>query len=313
MKSDQTSRTAIRHKTRCRIILSITGMILAFFTVAVAGQARPCKSTITGTLNIVESTSRVFHNERYLRVWLPPGYADPANAGRDYPALYMMDGQILFDGCTATGDGVTEWRVDETLTQLITEGSVPPLIVIGVDHMGASRGYEFLPYRDTVSSPDSLEPAGKQFPEFLARDIVPLITSRYRVAKGPQAIGGSSYGAVAALYALMHRSDLFSMGLIESPSLAVGNGQLLRDTVHLVRGPARVVLGAGDSEFGNDPGAAENLGYVKMIRVLESNLKNAAQSGTQVLTLIQPGKHNLQAWAMRFPQAIQFLYGAARP
>jgi predicted alpha/beta superfamily hydrolase len=293
--------------------LAAIGMILVLFAAGSGGQTRPCKSTVVG-LDIVELTSRVFHNERYLRVWLPPGYSDPANAGKQYPALYMMDGQILFDGCTATRDGVTEWRIDETLTQLITEGSVPPLIVIGVDHMGASRPYEFLPYRDTVSSPDSPFPAGQQFPEFLARDVVPLITTRYRVIKGPQAIGGSSYGAVAALHSLISRPDLFNMGLIESPSLAVGNGQLLRDTEHLFRGPTKMFLGAGDSEFGIDPAASENVGYVRMLRVLESNVKGAAQSQSQVLTVIQPaGKHSLQSWALRFPQAIQFLYTVTRP
>jgi hypothetical protein len=52
----------------------------------------------------------------------------------------------------------------------------------------------------------------------------------------------------------------------------------------------------------------ENAGYIKTIRTLESNLKSAAQSQTRVLTVIQPGKHGLQSWAMRFPQAIQFLY-----
>jgi predicted alpha/beta superfamily hydrolase len=219
----------------------LAGAVVLAFSFAVAGQAPPCKSTVTGTLEIIEFTSRVFHNERYLRVWLPPGYSDPANAAKRYPALYMMDGQILFDGCTATRDGITEWRIDETLTRLITEGSAPPMIVIGIDHMGVSRAYEFLPYRDNISFPDSLEPAGKQFPEFLARDVVPFITTKYRVAKAPQAIGGSSYGAVAALYALIQRPDLFNMGLIESPSLGVGNGQLVRDSDHLFRGqPASI-------------------------------------------------------------------------
>ena len=295
----------IRRKARLGAIFA-TGVIL-ISPMAVGGQAPLCKSSVTGTLEIIELTSRVFHNERYLRVWLPPGYSDSANAGKQYPALFMMDGQILFDGCTATRDGVTEWRIDETLTRLIAEGSVPPMIVVGIDHMGAARAYEFLPYKDNVSAPDSPEPAGKQFPEFLTRDVVPLIASRYRVGKGPHAIGGSSYGAVAALYALIHRPDLFNMGLIESPSLGVGNGQLLRDTDHLFRGPTRVFLGVGDSEFGTD---AENQGYLKAIRALESNLKSAAQSQTRVLTVIQPGKHGLPSWAIRFPQAIQFLYTA---
>ena len=103
--------------------------IVLVFSVGVGGQSPPCKSTVTGTLEIVGLTSRVFHNERYLRVWLPPGYSDLANAQKQYPALYMLDGQILFDGCTATRDGTTEWKIDETLTRLITEGTVPPLRV----------------------------------------------------------------------------------------------------------------------------------------------------------------------------------------
>jgi predicted alpha/beta superfamily hydrolase len=110
----------------------------------------------------------------------------------------MLDGQILFDGCTATGDGVTEWRIDETLTRLIASNAIPPLIVVGIDHMGVSRHYEFLPYRNPFFNPDSPEPDGRRFPDFLATDVIPLVNSRCRIAKGPQAIGGSSYGGIAA-------------------------------------------------------------------------------------------------------------------
>ena len=53
---------------------------------------------------------------------------------------------------------------------------------------------------------------------------------------------------------------------------------------------------------------------IRMMRVLENNLKSAAQGQTRTLTVIQPeGKHSLQSWASRFPEAIQFLYGPARP
>jgi predicted alpha/beta superfamily hydrolase len=179
--------------------------------------------------------------------------------------------------------------------------------------MGVSRPYEYLPYRDILANADAPEPAGKRFPEFLARDVLPLINSRYRITMGAQAIGGSSYGAVAALYALMTRPDLFNAGLIASPSLAIGNGQLLRDTEHLFQGPSRVFLGAGATEFGDDHNSPGNLGYIRMIRVLENNLKGAAQGQTQTVTVIQPGgKHSLPSWASLFAQAIQFLYGNGR-
>src|SRR6185295_20370953 len=99
----------------------------------VSAQTRPCKSTSAGTIELIGVTSRVFHNERYLRVWLPPGYADKENETKQYPALYLMDGQTVFDGCAETRDG-SSWKVDQSLSLLMKEGRVTPLVVIGVDH-----------------------------------------------------------------------------------------------------------------------------------------------------------------------------------
>jgi predicted alpha/beta superfamily hydrolase len=75
--------------------------------------------TATGDLRLHEFRSRIFHNTRFLRVWLPPGYDDAANAGRRYPVLYLNDGQNLFEASTSF-NGV-EWQVDETGDRLIRE------------------------------------------------------------------------------------------------------------------------------------------------------------------------------------------------
>ena len=37
--------------------------------------------------------------------------------------------------------------------------------------------------------------------------------------------------------------------MLQSPSLLLGNGQLLRDTAHLARAPDRVAIGVGATEF----------------------------------------------------------------
>jgi predicted alpha/beta superfamily hydrolase len=283
-------------------------VVLGVLTALACAQNPPCKSTVTGALEIVELTSKIFGNTRNLRVWLPPGYSDAANTSKRYPVLYMLDGQNLFDACTAF-DKVHEWQIDETITRLVSDGKVMPLIVVGIDNAGGRRAFEYLPYRDTVSSPRAPEPGGKQFPDFMGTEVIPFIAARYRIAAGPQAIGGSSYGAIAALYAILNRPDLFNAALIESPSLQVGNGQFLRDTDHLFRGPARVVLGVGDSEYPRGADNPDNLGFVRAFRMLEANLKAAAQRPPQVLTVVQPGAaHNEAAWASRFPAAIQFLF-----
>ena len=77
-------------------------------------QQTPCKSTVVGQLEIVPLTSRIFHNTRSLRIWLPPGF-DP---GHKYPVLYILDGASAFDVCAAFDH--EEMHADETLTDLLS-------------------------------------------------------------------------------------------------------------------------------------------------------------------------------------------------
>ena len=88
---------------------------------------------VDGDLRLRPFTSETFGNSRVLRVLLPSGYDLPANRNRRYPVLYLNDGQNLFDTGTSTFTG-REWRVDETVKELVAAGRIPPLIVVGVDH-----------------------------------------------------------------------------------------------------------------------------------------------------------------------------------
>ncbi|HUO61520.1 MAG TPA: alpha/beta hydrolase-fold protein [Candidatus Acidoferrales bacterium] len=286
-------------------------LIMLLFACAAFAQnpqkAESCRSTVTGQLDIFPFTSKVFENTRNLRIWLPPGYSDPANAGRRYPVLYMLDGQNLFDECT--GFGHQEWKVDEKLTRMIAEGKIPPLIVVGIDNAGAKRAYEYLPYRDNVQQPAMEEVAGKRFPEFLGSEVLPWIDAHYRTKTGPEntAIGGSSYGGIAALWALLMREDLFSMGIVESPVLLIGNAQLVRDTKPLPYGPAKVFLATGGSE---SEMPAANVMEVELVKMLAENLRNAMLRHTEVMLVVEEkAKHNESAWGNRFPAAIEFLFG----
>jgi enterochelin esterase-like enzyme len=284
--------------------------------VAASQIPAPCESTVVGNLQKKTFTSATFGDTQTLRIWLPPGYNDPANAQKHYPTLYMMDGENLFDACTASFHH--EWQIDETLTRLITANAIEPIIVVGIDSPGKRRSDEYIPYADPIFS--ALEPHGRLFPDFLAAEVLPLITHEFRVLKDPDhtAIGGSSYGSVAALYALLHRPDLFRLGLLESTSLQVGNGQLLRDTASLAIGPRRVSVGVGMNELGDNVKFARghglepdafNSGFVQLSGQLAANLKTAAMNHPAVVFVKQPGaRHEEQAWAERFPAAIQFLF-----
>ena len=270
------------------------------------GQAQACRRTVTGTLEVFDLTSKVFGNVRKARVWLPPGYGDEANRGRSYPVLYIFDGQNVFDACTSFGG--KEWRVDETLTRLIGEGKVEPMIVVGIDHAKEQRAYEWLPWRDNVQDPGSGPAGGTRLPEFMMKDVMPVMEARYRILKGPEntGIAGSSYGGVAALYTGVMAPTVFGEVIGESPVLWVGNGEMMRDTVGIPSAPAKVFLGYGMKEW-KDPAA--NAASVKMLNQLAGNLRAAIYRPGEVRMEIDPeAAHNEEAWAKRFPEAVEFLF-----
>ena len=119
--------------------VAATGMLITATVERWAGE--PLKAnTVEGTLRIVQVPASGPHGARTLRVWLPPGY-DEGNGQTRFPVLYLQDGQNCFDRATSAYG--SEWQVDETLTRLIGDGSVPPLIVVGIDNAGADRTREY--------------------------------------------------------------------------------------------------------------------------------------------------------------------------
>src|SRR5271166_2149489 len=140
----------------------------------------PQNPSVAGDLRLHDFPSRIFRNNRKLRVWLPPRYDAPHNASRHYPVLYLNDGQNLFDRATAFA-GV-EWDVDEAADRLIRQEEIPPLIVVGIDNAQNDRMKEYLPYRSF--NPPVLRPQGKRYPDFLTNEVMPFVCERYRIAPG---------------------------------------------------------------------------------------------------------------------------------
>jgi predicted alpha/beta superfamily hydrolase len=295
-----------------RIRLATILCLAALWSSWAGAQSTPCKSTATGDLRLHPFESKIFGNTRTLRVWLPPGYDSAANPDKRYPVLYMLDGQNLFDACLSEVSH-KEWGLDETVARLIREKTIPELIVVGVDHAGAKRAYEYLPYRDYAGNSDMEEPAGKQFPDFLAREVVPFVNDHYRTLTGHPntGLGGSSYGGVATLYALMAQPNLFGYALIESPTMWVGMGQLVRDTSPLIARPRKVFIAFGGKEGGTQEGTDL---MVKLIRTVQSNFAAEGYDEKTFRFVLEPeAKHEEPAWAQRLPGALEFLFRDWKP
>jgi len=257
---------------------------------------------ISGSLRLHKLRSRIFRNSRLLRVWVPPDY-DVSGATR-YPALYLNDGQNLFDPATAFA-GV-DWRVGATANQLMGEGKIPPIIIVGIDNTGKDRVREYIPYRSL--DPRLLVPQGKRYPEFLLREVMPVIEKYYFVAKGPEhtGLGGSSLGGLIALYTALVSPGVFGRLLVESPSLWVGNRKILEECRSFRDWPHRIYLGMGTREVGN---AAKDQKAVNDVRELQGILQDAKLGPKRLKVVIDEGAaHTEAAWGARFPGALEFLY-----
>ena len=265
--------------------------------------------TVVGDLRLHEFSSHIFRNRRYLRVWLPPGYDLPENAGRRYPVFYLNDGQNLFDAETSFTK--VEWQVDETADRLIRSGVIPPTIFVGIDNAGVERLKEYLPYRSL--NPVVLRPQGARYSAFLAKEVMPFVSQNYRTAKGTEntLLGGSSLGGLITLHVAMTTPGVFGGVLIESPSLWVSNRQILREARGPRLWPHKIFLAIGTREVGRDEKDRQT---VENVRELERILRRSGLDDRRLrVEVAEGGTHSEYAWATRFPGALQFLLGLQPP
>ena len=259
---------------------------------------------IAGDLRLHLLRSKIFRNTRTVRVWLPPAYDN--SSGTRYPVLYLNDGQNLFDPATAFV-GV-DWRAGATAERLIAEGKIPPAIIVGIDNTGKDRVREYIPYRSV--EPRVYGPQGKRYPEFLRREVMPMIEKYYSVAKGPEhtGLGGSSLGGLITLYTQLALPGVFGRLLIESPALWVANRRILQECRSFRDWPHRIYLGIGRREVGNP---VKDEVAVADVRELERILHDAKLGASRLRVVVQEdATHTEAAWAGRFANALEFLYRA---
>ena len=247
--------------------------------------------------------SRHLDGPRRITVMRPRRRDGPT--GETFPVLYLNDGQNLFDPARAFA-GVT-WNVQDAVNKLVRRRTIEPLIVVGIDHGEALRGREYLPVDDD-RNPSARGPLGRKYAEFVVGDVVPFVERNYPAARGPasRGFGGSSYGAVAALYTSLLWPGTFGRLLLESPSLYVGNRFLLRKARSAARWPARVYLGVGTAEAGRPDRDQET---VDNVRSLEAILRGTGFGPRRLKIVVEEGgRHSEAHWARRLPDALQFLF-----
>jgi predicted alpha/beta superfamily hydrolase len=233
------------------------------------------------------------HGDRSVRVWLP----DRPPRG----VLFLGDGQNVF---AARGARRPKWRADEITGRLIAEGRAAPIAIVGIDHSGPVRRWaDYLPYSDPRNARARRFDADR-YADLVVSEIIPeLARAHPQISKARHTgIGGSSYGAIAALHAAARHPRVFDRVLVESAPLWVGDGRLIEDARGIRRG-ARVWIGIGASESSRPEKSAE---LVALARRLARTLRARADVR---LRIDSGGRHDEDAWAERLPDALRWLFG----
>ena len=217
----------------CFVILQSWGQV----AVKDSFKYAPFQVPSFGRIERIDSFVSMYVDARNIDIWLPENYNDSTR----YPVIYMHDGQMLFD--TAHTWNHKEWRVDETMHDLIAARKVPPAIVVGVWNSGKMRHSDYFPEKPFNYLPQTTQDSvykalrhtgqnyffGKvqsdNYLKFLTTELKPFIDSTFRTKPDSMntAIMGSSMGGLISIYALCEYPHIFGRaGCLSTHWIGVG-------------------------------------------------------------------------------------------
>ena len=243
--------------------------------------------------------SKHLDSPRSVLVYVPPGYAEDAE--RRYPVLYMQDGQNLCNPADAFG-GVA-WAVDETAQMLIMEGSVEPLIIVGI-YNTPHRLDEYTPVPAIRGKMKGQGGKADLYGRMIIEELKPFIDREYRTKPEREftGLGGSSLGGLVSMYLGLKRPDVFSRLAVMSPSAWWANNQIIRDAARIgERLPLRIWL---------DIGKREGSRIKHQVRALKEILlaDGWTEGADFAYAEVPEARHEEAAWAARFGDVLKFLY-----
>jgi predicted alpha/beta superfamily hydrolase len=255
----------------------------------------PFFQAAAGTLVKVHNfSSPQLGNTRTLRIYLPPSYSQ--NPLKRYPVLYMHDGQNLFEASTAYG-GV-EWRVDETANDLMNNGQMDEVIVVGIDNGGANRIYEYTPCCD----PQYGGGGANVYERFMLETVKPYIDQNYRTLKSNKntALMGSSLGGLVSFYIGRRNPAVFSKLAGLSSSFWWNNQMLTREVeASTTKVPVNIYIDAGTSSDG----------LTETTRMRDALVADGYVQGADLYYYVAQGAgHNEAAWAARLHLPLKYLF-----
>lgn len=253
-------------------------------------------STATENVSVIDEAFYMPQFDRSRRIWiyLPPDYE---TSGKNYPVLYMHDGQNLFDAATSFAG---EWQVDESMNAMVKNG-VLASIVVGIDNGGAKRIEEYTPWRN----PNYGGGQGDVYLQFLVETLKPYIDAKYRTLPDREntAIAGSSLGGLISWYAGMKYQDVFGKIGVFSPSFWFSDSCYVLAAETPQQFETRFYFVAGGKEGSDNE-------VVDACESMMDVMQNAGFSENDMALSVNPdGTHSEWFWRSEFPGCYRWLWG----
>lgn len=185
------------------------------------------------------------NNQHYLlSVGLPPSYG--METQRRYPVVYLLDGYWDFPALYHMQGG------------LLFDKVIPEHILVGIGYQREEGSYDRMRAWDLTPVPDgdgrmARSGGGPAFLKLIESEVIPLVKRDYRVDASYRVLAGSSLGGLFTLYAMLERPTLFQAGIASSPAVSFARDWLFGREEALVRAgtplPATLFVTAGEAEW----------------------------------------------------------------
>jgi predicted alpha/beta superfamily hydrolase len=253
-----------------------------------------------------EPILRVRIGERWVDVWIPRG--TPSGL------LVAHDGQNIFDDRSATHRQT--WDVARAAERAAARLGVTPPAVVGVWNGSTvqrpyQRGYELVPQK-LISTVTKVDPqvanwfdhshlCGDEYQSELAEVIIPRVAEMIDTNL-PVAMMGSSMGALATLYALGERPELYGCGLAFSVHWPFAGDSLVDALINHLPAPGKVRVWMQNGTGGLDSSYAPF-----QLRADALLISRGYRRGRDFVSrVLRRSGHNEWSWARRLPDAIEW-------
>jgi alpha-glucosidase len=226
------------------------------------------------------------NTEKKIWVYTPKNY-NPKRR-KEYPVLYMHDGQNLMDENTAFAG---TWKICETLDSLKLE-----IIVIGIAHGNEKRLDELTPFPHPKYGGGNAD----QYLEFVFETLKPAVDKKYKTKSDATNtwMMGSSLGGLVSFYAAMKYPNKISQIGVFSPSFWYSD-KIYTLANNKEEWTVKTYLMCGDAESENLVAEVQDMNAIIISKAKNQDLIR--------LKIVPNGTHQEWLWAQEFGATIQWM------